>query len=89
MSERLPNGGTTDSEDFGQLGFHGETLPREELAADDVGPELIGDLPMLWKELHIESRIKLNWLGWGIIIVLVLLTIGSGVFAITLSFAPR
>jgi ABC-type transport system involved in multi-copper enzyme maturation permease subunit len=47
---------------------------------------VIGDLPMLWKELHIESRVKLNWLGWGILIALVLLTIGSGALVLLFYF---
>ncbi|MFI4982396.1 MAG: ABC transporter permease subunit, partial [Nevskiales bacterium] len=47
---------------------------------------VIGDLPMLWKELHIEGRIKLNWLGWGIVIALVVLTVGSGMVAMVVYF---
>lgn len=46
---------------------------------DRVRPA-IGELPMFWKELHIEGRMKLNWLAWGVVIVLVLLTLGSGIF---------
>ncbi len=42
----------------------------------------IGDLPMFWKELHIEGKMKLNWLAWGVVLVLVLLTIGTGLFII-------
>jgi ABC-type transport system involved in multi-copper enzyme maturation permease subunit len=47
---------------------------------------LIGDLPMLWKELHIEGRPRINWLGWGIAIVLVVLTIGSGIVVLLTYF---
>lgn len=39
----------------------------------------IGELPMLWKELHIEGRLRLNWVAWGVVIVLVVLTLGTGV----------
>jgi ABC-type transport system involved in multi-copper enzyme maturation permease subunit len=42
----------------------------------------IGELPMFWKELHIEGRMRMNWLAWGIVVVLVLLTVGSGLFMI-------
>lgn len=38
----------------------------------------IGDVPMLWKELHIEGRLRLHWLGFAVVVVLVLLTLGSG-----------
>lgn len=56
----------------------------------------IGDLPMMWKELHIESRMKLNWLARGVVAVLVLLTVGTGIFlvgayvwTVMFDFAPR
>jgi hypothetical protein len=42
----------------------------------------IGDLPMLWKELQIESRVKLNWIGWAIVLILLVLTIGSGLMVL-------
>lgn len=45
---------------------------------------VIGELPMVWKELYIEGRMKLNWLAWGVIVVLVLLTIGSGILVIAM-----
>jgi ABC-type transport system involved in multi-copper enzyme maturation permease subunit len=45
---------------------------------------VIGELPMIWKELHIEGRMKLNWLAWGIVVVLVALTVGSGVLVISI-----
>ena len=38
----------------------------------------IGELPMMWKELNIEGRMKLNWLAWGVVVILVVLTLGSG-----------
>lgn len=40
----------------------------------------IGELPMYWKELYIEGRMRMNWVGWGIVTVLVMLTVGSGLF---------
>jgi ABC-type transport system involved in multi-copper enzyme maturation permease subunit len=42
----------------------------------------VGELPMMWKELNIEGRMKLNWLAWGVIIVLVVLTLGSGLLIV-------
>ncbi len=39
----------------------------------------VGESPMLWKELHIEGRSRLNWVGRAIIIILVLMTLGTGV----------
>ncbi len=38
----------------------------------------IGELPMLWKELHIEGRLRFNWVAWTVVVVLVVLTLGSG-----------
>lgn len=38
----------------------------------------VGELPMMWKELNIESRMKLNWLAWGVVAILVAFTLGIG-----------
>ncbi len=43
----------------------------------------IGDLPMMWKELNIEGRMKLNWLAWGVVVILVVLTLGSGLLILS------
>jgi hypothetical protein len=37
---------------------------------------------MMWKELHIEGRMRLNWLVWGAVVILVLMTLGSGLFMV-------
>jgi hypothetical protein len=42
----------------------------------------VGELPMMWKELNIEGRMKLNWLAWGVVIILVVLTLGSGLLIV-------
>lgn len=42
----------------------------------------VSDWPMLWKEIFVESRTKLNWLIWIAVFVLVLLTLGSGLFVL-------
>ena len=42
----------------------------------------VSNAPMLWKELFIEGQIKLNWLIWCAILVLVLLTLGSGLWVV-------
>jgi ABC-type transport system involved in multi-copper enzyme maturation permease subunit len=43
----------------------------------------IGELPMIWKELQVEGRTKLNWLAWCVVILLVMLTVGTGVLIIS------
>jgi ABC-type transport system involved in multi-copper enzyme maturation permease subunit len=43
------------------------------------GRPTVGQAPMIWKEVHIESRIKGGWLVWIVAGLLMLLTIGSGV----------
>jgi len=42
----------------------------------------VGDYPMLWKELYVEGHTKLNWLMWIAVIVLVLFTVGSGLWVL-------
>jgi ABC-type transport system involved in multi-copper enzyme maturation permease subunit len=42
----------------------------------------VGVFPMLWKEFFIEGRTKFNWLVWLAILVLVLLTLGSGLWVL-------
>jgi ABC-type transport system involved in multi-copper enzyme maturation permease subunit len=46
----------------------------------------VGDLPMLWKELNIEGSLRVNWLGWLFVILLVLLTVGIGVWIVVYYF---
>lgn len=40
----------------------------------------VGGLPALWKELHVEGGLRVNWAGYLFVVLLVLLTIGLGVF---------
>jgi ABC-type transport system involved in multi-copper enzyme maturation permease subunit len=40
----------------------------------------VGDFPMFWKEFFIDGRTKFNWLVWLAVLVLVLLTLGSGLW---------
>jgi ABC-type transport system involved in multi-copper enzyme maturation permease subunit len=42
----------------------------------------VGDFPMFWKEFFIDGRTKFNWLVWLAVLVLVLLTLGSGVWVL-------
>ena len=42
----------------------------------------IGELPMMWKEIHIEGRTKFNWLIFGAVVVLIVLTLGSGLLVL-------
>jgi ABC-type transport system involved in multi-copper enzyme maturation permease subunit len=42
----------------------------------------VGVFPMLWKEFFIEGRTKFNWLVWLAILVLVMLTVGSGLWVL-------
>lgn len=40
----------------------------------------VGNFPMMWKEIFIEGRMKLNWLVWIPVLILVALTLGIGVW---------
>ena len=42
----------------------------------------VGEWPMLWKEFYIEGRTRLNWLVWIGVVVLILLTLGTGLFIV-------
>lgn len=42
----------------------------------------VSDSPMLWKELFVEGRTRLNWLIWIAVFLLVLLTLGSGLWVL-------
>ena len=42
----------------------------------------VGELPMLWKESHIEGGMKLNWIAFIVIVLLVLVTLGSGLLVL-------
>jgi ABC-type transport system involved in multi-copper enzyme maturation permease subunit len=41
----------------------------------------VGALPMLWKEIHIEGRMKRNWIVVATVTVLVFLSLGTGLLA--------
>ncbi len=40
----------------------------------------VGDLPVLWKELNVEGGLRFNWLGRLFILLLIVLTLGIGVW---------
>ncbi len=42
----------------------------------------VGSYPMLWKEFFIEGRIRINWLVWMGMSVLVIVTFGSGLWIV-------
>jgi ABC-type transport system involved in multi-copper enzyme maturation permease subunit len=42
----------------------------------------IGELPMMWKEIHIEGRMRRNWIVVATITVLVFLSLGTGLLAV-------
>jgi ABC-type transport system involved in multi-copper enzyme maturation permease subunit len=42
----------------------------------------VGNFPMIWKEFFIEGGMKANWLVWLAVIVLVLLTLGTGLWVL-------
>jgi ABC-type transport system involved in multi-copper enzyme maturation permease subunit len=46
----------------------------------------VGDLPVLWKELNIEGSLRVNWLSWIFVILLILLSLGSGVWIVIYFF---
>ncbi|HZZ81204.1 MAG TPA: ABC transporter permease subunit [Gemmataceae bacterium] len=58
----------------------------EQLAVNGFYRPPIGDLPMMWKELYVEGRTRLNWLAWVFVVLLVVLTIGSGLFIVGYQF---
>ncbi len=41
-----------------------------------------GMFPMLWKEVIVESRVRFNWLVWLAFLVLVALTLGTGIYIV-------
>ena len=49
----------------------------------------IGDLPILWKEMNIEGALRFNWLGWLFVILLILFTVGIGVWILIYYFWKR
>jgi ABC-type transport system involved in multi-copper enzyme maturation permease subunit len=46
----------------------------------------VGTLPVLWKELVIEGSLKINWAAWIAVMLLVLLTVGIGVWIVIYYF---
>jgi ABC-type transport system involved in multi-copper enzyme maturation permease subunit len=54
----------------------------EPVASTDRPP--VGEMPMMWKELYVEGRMRLNWLAWIFVVLLVVLTIGSGLFLVAM-----
>ncbi len=46
----------------------------------------VGDMPVLWKELNVEGSLRINWLGWLFFILLILLTLGIGVWIVIYYF---
>jgi ABC-type transport system involved in multi-copper enzyme maturation permease subunit len=35
----------------------------------------VSDRPMVWKEVHIDGRFRLNWLGWAVLLVVLAVTV--------------
>jgi ABC-type transport system involved in multi-copper enzyme maturation permease subunit len=46
----------------------------------------VGNLPVLWKELVVEGSLKINWFAWIAVMLLVLLTLGIGVWIVIYFF---
>ncbi len=46
----------------------------------------VGDLPVLWKELIVDGSLRMNWAGWIAVLLLVLLTLGIGVWIVLYFF---
>jgi ABC-type transport system involved in multi-copper enzyme maturation permease subunit len=42
----------------------------------------VTEMPMLWKELHVENRARASWLGWIIAGLLILLSLGTGLYIV-------
>lgn len=37
----------------------------------------VGEMPMLWKEVHVEGSLRLNWMAWILVLLLVLATFAN------------
>src|SRR5206468_3276146 len=46
----------------------------------------VGDLPVLWKEVNIEGSLRFNWVGWLFVLLLILFTVGIGVWIVVYHF---
>lgn len=48
-----------------------QTFGRLKLSQQAKDRPPVGELPMLWKEVHVEGSLRLNWMAWLLVILLV------------------
>lgn len=54
-----------------------QTYARVKLSQQAKDRPPVGELPMLWKEIHVEGSLRLNWLAWIVMLLLVLATFAN------------
>jgi ABC-type transport system involved in multi-copper enzyme maturation permease subunit len=54
-----------------------QTFARVRLSQQAKDRPPVGELPMLWKEVHVEGSLKLNWVAWILVLLLVLATFAN------------
>ena len=48
-----------------------QTFARVKLSQQAKDRPPVGELPMLWKEIHVEGSLKLHWVAWILVLLLV------------------
>ncbi len=54
-----------------------QTFSKVKLSQQAKERPPVGELPMLWKEIHVEGSLRLNWLAWILMLLLVLGTFAN------------
>ena len=54
-----------------------QTFAKVKLSQQGKDRPPVGELPMLWKEIHVEGSLKLHWVAWIIVILLVIGTFAN------------
>ncbi|MCI0682621.1 MAG: ABC transporter permease subunit [Gemmataceae bacterium] len=49
-----------------------QTFARQKLSQQAKDRPPVGELPMLWKEVHVEGSLRLNWMAWTLVSLLVI-----------------
>ena len=54
-----------------------QTFAKVKLSQQAKDRPPVGELPMLWKEIHVEGSLKLHWVAWILVILLVIATFAN------------